>query len=283
MTLKDIKQQFYVHLEKVYPKEEITSMFFIALKHIQSEDRVYYALHQQDEISSAISDTYLKVIDQLQLEVPIQYIFGETEFFGLTFQVNENTLIPRQETEELVAWIIEEIDSNKKSENITILDIGTGSGCIPISIAKNTTKTNVKALDISTKALKIAKSNALINNAKVDFKQLDILTQDLKLNYDIIISNPPYVRELEKQEIKKNVLDYEPHLALFVKDTNPLLFYNRIADLALTHLNPSGSLFFEINQYLGEETIELLKEKGFVNIELRKDLFGNDRMIKAKK
>jgi release factor glutamine methyltransferase len=230
----------------------------------------------------------------LQQEKPIQYITGETWFYGLRFQVNENTLIPRPETEELVEWIIESQKSNVQSQTLAILDIGTGTGCIPISLKTNILQANVSAIDVSEHALEVAKRNAELNKVEINFIQANILeVQDLsqlstpnsqlRTNFDIIVSNPPYVRNLEKQEIKKNVLDYEPHLALFVEDTDALLFYRKIAQLALKNLSPNGLLFFEINQYLGNETVELLKKLGFKNIELKKDLYGNDRMIKCEK
>ena len=175
---------------------------------------------------------------------------------------------------------------------ITILDIGTGTGCIPITLKVNLPQANVSAIDLSEKALEVAKRNAELNKVEINFIQANILevedlsklqTSNFKLptNFDIIVSNPPYVRNLEKQEIKKNVLDYEPHLALFVEDTDALLFYRKIAQLAIKNLAPNGLLFFEINQYLGKETVELLQNLGFKNIELKKDIYGNDRMVKC--
>ena len=170
---------------------------------------------------------------------------------------------------------------NQKSK-IKILDIGTGSGCIAIALAKNLTNAQVFALDVSEQALSTAKKNAELNQVTIQFLHQSILeTEDLGQQFDVIVSNPPYVRELEKQEIKKNVLDYEPHLALFVEDTDALLFYRKIAQLALKNLTPNGILFFEINQYLGNETVELLQNLGFKNIELKKDIYGNDRMVKS--
>jgi release factor glutamine methyltransferase len=198
--------------------------------------------------------------------------------------VNKNTLIPRSETEELVAWVLAETNllvTNKQKE-ISILDIGTGTGCIPISLAKNLSAVHISAIDISLEALTIAKQNALLNNVTINFIAADILkTKVLTQQYDIIVSNPPYVRELEKVEIKNNVLENEPHLALFVANDNPLIFYSKIADLAKQHLSKTGILFFEINQYLGKETLMMLQEKGFKNIQLKKDFLGNDRMIKC--
>ena len=174
--------------------------------------------------------------------------------------------------------------SKVKSQKFDILDIGTGTGCIPISLKANLPQANVSAIDVSEKALEVAKRNATSNKLEINFILTNILeAKDLNQYFDVIVSNPPYVRNLEKQEIKKNVLDYEPHLALFVEDTDALLFYRKIAQLALKNLSPNGLLFFEINQYLGKETVELLENLGFKNIELKKDMYGNDRMIKCKK
>ena len=212
-------------------------------------------------------------------EEPIQYIIGKTEFYGFPFFVDQNTLIPRPETEELVEYILNEIDKNKP---LQILDIGTGTGCISISLAKHLPNAIVSAIDISKEALIVSRKNAELNDVTINFIEQDILkTEKLSQKYDVIVSNPPYVRELEKVEIKNNVLENEPHLALFVDNENPLLFYKKIADLAKNHLTKNGILFFEINQYLGKETLEMLQEKGFQKSELQKDLFGNDRIIKA--
>ena len=189
-------------------------------------------------------------------------------------------LIPRPETEELVSWILSNHDS---STHLKILDIGTGSGCIAIALAKNLPNAQVFAIDVSEKALATAKNNADRNEVKVNFIKQDILnTENLEQSFDIIVSNPPYVRNLEKDEIKQNVLAHEPHLALFVEDQNALIFYDKIANLSQRHLNPNGQLYFEINQYLGKEMVQLLEQKGFSAIELRKDIYGNDRMVFGK-
>ena len=283
VTLKAFKSVFTTALESLYPKTEIDSFFSIIIEEYLNLQRIDVIL-QPDFI---ISDEQLKqlnnTLSRLQKEEPIQYILGKTEFYGYPFVVNEHTLIPRPETEELVAWIIEVIKDNK---NLNVLDIGTGSGCIPISLKKELSFANINAVDVSIEALKIAQKNAVLNNVDLNFFERDILnTKDLNFisnsSFDIIVSNPPYVRNLEKVEIKNNVLQNEPHLALFVTDDNPLIFYNKIADLALKHLKSKGYLFFEINQYLGKETVSILKTKGFNTVELKKDMFGNDRMIKA--
>jgi release factor glutamine methyltransferase len=201
----------------------------------------------------------------------------------LDFEVNENVLIPRPETEELVDWILSNNRIIETSNPLKILDIGTGSGCIAISLAKNLPNAQVYAIDVSEQALATAEKNAKRNNVNVIFIQKDILaTEDLGQQFDIIVSNPPYVRNLEKEEIKKNVLNNEPHLALFVQDNDALIFYTKIANLAQKNLSDNGQLYFEINQYLGKEMIALLQNLNFKNIELRKDIYGNDRMIGCK-
>jgi release factor glutamine methyltransferase len=284
MTLKECRLHIHEALSKIYPKTEIDSFFFLMIEEKLNLQRIDTVLKPDLLISQDNLTTFLKIIKRLQNEEPIQYILKKTSFYGLPFIVDKNTLIPRPETEELVAWIIEEASKGKlhKKDKISILDIGTGTGCIPISLAKNLIKSSVSAIDISQKALLIAKKNALLNNTKIDFFEMDILnTESLPQKFDIIVSNPPYVRELEKTEIKKNVLQNEPHLALFVDNNNPLLFYKKIADLAIEYLRQDGLLFFEINQYLEKETVKMLEMKGFKNIELRKDLFGNYRMIQC--
>lgn len=280
MQLKQYKSYFSEQLKSVYPQTEIDTFFFFLIEEYLELKRIDLTLRPDFEISSDKRILLDEALVRLKEEEPIQYILTKTEFYGLPFKVNQNTLIPRPETEELVEWIINEVDKNQ--ESLSILDIGTGTGCIPISLKKHLPKTTVSTIDVSEEALKIAKQNAVLNKVEVFLMHQDILkTEELSGEFDIIVSNPPYVRELEKVEIKNNVLKNEPHLALFVEDNNPLIFYKKIADLAKNSLTKTGLLFFEINQYLGLETVEMLKNKGFTQIELRKDLFGNDRMIKA--
>lgn len=291
MLLKQYKNLFFDALKNIQDEQEIESFFFILTEYLLHLKRVDVALNPDFEISDAAIEKWNAILVELQQEKPIQYITGEAWFYGLRFEVNENTLIPRPETEELVDWILSSPITHHPT-SITILDIGTGSGCIPISLKANLSQANVSAIDVSKKALEVAKRNAELNKVEINFIEADILeVEDLSRlpspiihylsSYNIIVSNPPYVRNLEKQEIKKNVLDYEPHLALFVEDTDALLFYRKIAQLALKNLSPNGLLFFEINQYLGKETVELLENLGFKNIELKKDIYGNDRMIKC--
>jgi len=282
MQISNFKKHFFSELSGVYPETEIQSFFNILIELKLNLSRIEVALQPDLEISETTITFLQKAIAELKKNIPIQYITGETEFYGLKFNVNENVLIPRPETEELVDWILENSKLKTQNSKLKILDIGTGSGCIAISLAKNLSNTDVFALDISSEALKIAKKNAQLNKVDIYFSEIDILnTPDLPEKYNVIVSNPPYVRELEKELMQQNVLAHEPHLALFVKDNNPLLFYDRIAELANKQLSKKGSLYFEINQYLGNETVALLKQKGFQNIELKKDMFGADRMIKA--
>ena len=281
MLLKQYKAHFFNSLKNIQDEQEIKSFFFILTEYLHNLKRVDVSLNPNFEISEDVVQKWNAILAQLQQEKPIQYITGEAWFYGLQFEVNENTLIPRPETEELVEWILNS-PIIKHPSPINILDIGTGTGCIPISLKANLSQANVSAIDVSEKALEVAKKNAASNKVEINFIQANILeVEDLNQHFDVIVSNPPYVRNLEKQEIKKNVLDYEPHLALFVEDTDALLFYRKIAQLALENLSPNGLLFFEINQYLGKETVELLENLGFKNIELKKDIYGNDRMIKC--
>ena len=293
MLLKHYKTHFFDSLKNIQDEQEIESFFFILTEYLHNLKRVDVALNPNFELSEDDVKKWNAILADLQQEKPIQYITGEAWFYGLQFEVNENTLIPRPETEELVEFILKETSNFQlPASSLNILDIGTGSGCIPISLKANLPQANVSAIDVSEKALEVAKRNAQSNKVEVNFIQANILeVEDLSklplpnaqnlLPLDIIVSNPPYVRNLEKEEIKKNVLDYEPHLALFVEDTDALLFYRKIAQLALKNLAPNGLLFFEINQYLGKETVELLENLGFKNIELKKDIYGNDRMVKS--
>lgn len=280
IKIKEYKTKFTAELLPFYDEMEVESFFYLILENQRQLRRIDLALNIDLHFSAEEILIWNAILDKLQLEIPIQYILGITHFYGLEFNVNENVLIPRPETEELVEWIISSAVNMPKFKNIKILDIGTGSGCIAISLAKNISNAEVSAIDISYKALATAKENANLNKVVVAFIQKNILeTNDLEQQFDIIVSNPPYVRNLEKAEIKSNVLANEPHLALFVADDDALIFYRKIAELATKNLSVEGKLFFEINQYLGKETVELLEKMHFQNIELRKDIYGNDRMI----
>ena len=245
--------------------------------------RIDVALNPELEFSETELQKWDFYVQELQKQKPIQYLLGKTEFFGLEFFVNQHTLIPRPETEELVDLIIKE---NKSESGPHIIDIGTGSGCIAISLKTNLPLAEVSAVDISNEAISIARENAKNNNCFVDFRCLDILEWDHvfdeKETFDVIVSNPPYITQEEKNDMHRNVLQFEPHVALFVEDSAPLLFYDHISSFALKHLNKEGTLYFEINQYLAKETQELLLKKGFSEVLVFKDINAVSRMIKAK-
>jgi release factor glutamine methyltransferase len=283
--IKEYRTQFIQELTPIYDAGEAESFFYLILEEKHQLKRIDLALHPDLVFSEEEIVVWNSILEQLKQEIPVQYLLGKTSFYGLDFEVNENVLIPRPETEELVEWILESQKPNLETsgeslKDLKILDIGTGSGCIAISLAKNLPNATVFAIDVSEKALATAKTNAENNSVNVTFINQNILeTEDLGQQFDIIVSNPPYVRNLEKEEIKKNVLDNEPHLALFVADDDALIFYKKIAELAQKNLSENGQLYFEINQYLGKEMVDLLEKMNFKNIELRKDIYGNDRML----
>lgn len=291
MTLSALKSYFINSLKGYYPNEEIASFFYIASEYYMKYKRIDVSLNANEVVTTEHYEQFQNLLEQLKIYEPIQYILGDTEFFGLPFKVSASVLIPRPETEELVDWIISENQKSNTQAPITILDIGTGSGCIAISLAKNIPNAKVYALDVSNEALKIARQNAQQNEADITFIQADVLNKEAVMlslskqqqQFDIIVSNPPYVRELEKEWMHDNVLHYEPHLALFVEDDNALVFYEAIAELSQTLLKDTGYLFFEINEYLGEAMKTLLSKHQFQHIELRQDIYQKDRMTKAQK
>lgn len=280
MKLKQLKSDFTRTLTELYPWEEIQSFFNWLGEHYLGYSRFEISVNGEVEISPENKTKFSKALLRLQDQEPIQYIIGATEFYGLPFNVTPATLIPRPETEELVEWIIEKF--RLQTSDFRILDVGTGSGCIAISVAKHLENAQVSALDISKEALKVASLNAVLNNVEVAFFQANILTTTLPQQYDIIVSNPPYVRELEKEYMHANVLKHEPATALFVSNKNPLLFYRAIAQRARNHLTANGVLYFEINEYLSDEMQSMLEQEGFTEIELKKDIFGKYRMLKCK-
>lgn len=265
-------------LKDLYSPDEISSLTRLIL---EKEFAIPFAdilACKFNHLSDAEMQKLTEIVGKLKNSEPIQYILGETDFFGLAFYVNGSVLIPRPETEELVQWVLE----SAENKPIKILDIGTGSGCIAVTLAKKLPSAEVHAWDISEDALEVARRNAERNGVKVIFSKRDMLLEPVSdEKFDIIVSNPPYVTEVEKTEMQENVLNFEPHLALFVPDDNALVFYEKIADFALTNLNKGGQLFFEINRAKGADIAHLLEEKGFTNIELRKDISGNERMVMA--
>ncbi|MBC8769445.1 peptide chain release factor N(5)-glutamine methyltransferase [Arenibacter sp. BSSL-BM3] len=282
MLLKEIKRIYHLELDPVFPKGEVDSFFYLVIEHYLGLERFVLVMEPNLVVSKENEEPLFYVLSQLKEERPIQHILGKAHFCELEFYVDQNVLIPRPETEELVYWILEELQRQDSTKEIKILDIGTGSGCIGISLAKNLSNAKVVAMDISKKAIQVAERNAKKNNVDIEFVEGDILSiLDFEGKFDVIVSNPPYVRELEKVEMKNNVLDHEPESALFVSDRDPLIFYKKIVQFGVDHLKKKGVLYFEINQYLGEETKELLGNGKFSEIELRKDMFGNDRMLKG--
>ena len=282
MKLSQLKINFTTVLQGVYDKEEVHCFFYILCDFFLQYSRFEVSMALDTIVSAKNITAFDMALLRLKKQEPIQYILGCTAFYGLTFKVNEHTLIPRPETEELVDWVLSNL--HDQDSVLDIIDIGTGSGCIAISLAKNIPTARVSGLDISEKTLEVAQENAVKNQVLVSFCKKDILeTTALKNKYDVMVSNPPYVRQLEKKAMNANVLDYEPGLALFVPNEDPLLFYRKIARLAMVSLQTRGWLYFEINEYLSKEMDVLLKEIGFANIEIKKDFREVPRMIKCQK
>lgn len=267
-------------LSPAYSKEEIAGITRLIFEKVTGLSRLQVHLNQNETISAANLTQIREILNRLNRFEPIQYILGETEFYGLILKVTPAVLIPRPETEELVDWIIRDY----QKQTPCILDIGTGSGCIPVSLVSHIHGATAEGWDISTEALAVAKKNAVLNNVEVEFYLTDILNSDFPAankKYDLIVSNPPYVTTSEMPLMHRNVTEYEPHVALFVPDTDPLVFYRTITDRAITLLKPGGKIYFEINERFGKETVQLLSEKGFRNITLRNDINGKVRMIRA--
>ena len=273
MKVSNIIPYFKEELNGITDAREITAWAYLVIQYLLGLNRSDTIVYSNKVISIKNSECIKRIVSELKENKPIQYILGEAEFYGLKFKVNKHTLIPRPETEELVDWILKE-DFN------SILDIGTGSGCIAISLAKSSSA-QITAIDNCKKALEVAKENAKLNKVNIKFCMQDILQSPFLLNLDVIVSNPPYILESEKQKMKANVLQYEPHLALFTTDKDPLLFYKKIGSLAAKSLNCGGKLFFEINEQYGTEISRMLSKIGFVDIALKKDINDKDRMIKA--
>lgn len=279
MTVNDYKKQFLNQLPAFYEETECLNLFYLSMEFVLNFNKTDCVLNGNESISIENQQKIDEIVKRLQDNEPIQYITQQANFYGYEFKVSPATLIPRPETEELVEWILSEM-KNEPQKKWKVLDIGTGTGCIPITIKKEFPLAIVSAIDVSVDALQIAQENATNLQAEVTFIQQDILQAEKLDAYDIIISNPPYVRNLEKVEINENVLHHEPHLALFVDDNDPLIFYRKITQLGHKSLNENGMLFFEINQYLGNEMQEMVSEY-FKVIELKKDFIQNDRMMKA--
>ena len=267
-------------LAGVSSKTEIESLIFLIFEKMNGYSRTQFLLASNEILSEKERLEIQQIVDRLKNHEPIQYILGETEFFGLPFYTVPGVLIPRPETEELVQWIIQE----NKTIAPQILDIGTGTGCIPISVKKNIPGAVVTACDISAVCIETAQRNAALNECEISVIEYDILKNIPETSFpelDLIVSNPPYVRVIEKKKMEKNVLNYEPELALFVPDHDPLLFYTRIAEFAKSHLSNGGRLYFEINEAFGAECVDMLLQKGFSEVLLKQDIHGKDRMIRS--
>lgn len=279
MSLQDTKQAMKHQLSHLYDALEINSMVNILIEEVTGWDALHQNIHKNDALEQAQTDQLTQYVEKLLTGKPLQYIIGKAWFMGKAFMVNEAVLIPRPETEELVEWIVEYAQIINKP--LSIVDIGTGSGCIPISLKQAIPHASIAAMDISKEALAIARKNASIYNTNIDWIELDILqTKQLNDQYDIIVSNPPYIPNREKVNMQKQVIDHEPAIALFVPDQYPLIFYSKIAHLGITALKPNGQLFFEIHYDQGESILELLNEMGY-HAELRQDIYGKDRLVRA--
>lgn len=278
--VRDIKKYYREQLCSIYDYEEANSLILILLEHHFKIDRIKMAMEPDLRLSESEMLTFHFAVKDLLKNKPIQYIIGETEFCDLKFKVNENVLIPRPETSEMVYKIVN-CQQSTVNRHRSIIDIGTGSGCIAISLAKAFPESQVFALDVSEEALKVAKENAINNNVNVNFIHDNILNLKniIETKFDIIVSNPPYVRELEKAEMRNNVLEWEPHKALFVSDNDPLIFYRNILEFAKAHLNKNGEVWFEINEFLSKEMTDLCHELGFSDIEIHKDFRGKERIL----
>ncbi|MBR5780466.1 MAG: peptide chain release factor N(5)-glutamine methyltransferase [Bacteroidales bacterium] len=281
--VRDIRKYYCDQLCSIYDNEEASAMTLILLEHYFNINRIKMALEPNIRLSESEMLTFHFAVKDLLKNKPIQYIIGETDFCDLKFKVNENVLIPRPETSEMIYKIVnrqQTTDNRLRS----IIDIGTGSGCIAISLAKQIPNSKVYALDISEKALEVAKENAINNNVDISFINDDILSlsNNIESKFDIIVSNPPYVREVEKADMHDNVLNWEPQTALFVSDNDPLIFYRAILEFAKSHLKENGEVWFEINEYLGKEMIDLCHEMGFHEAEIISDFRGKERILRTK-
>lgn len=283
MTIASIEKIFIEDLTSIYGPEEASSIAWLTIGFVCRINRSQYISSKYDDLNETELASFHRILTELKKEIPVQYVLGETEFYGSVFKVDPSVLIPRPETEELVDWVLKDLKALKHDQNaLKVLDIGTGSGCIPVTIKKYLQDATVFGMDVSSLALDKARENAILNQTEVNFIEDNILLpMTSQSGFDIIISNPPYVMIREKEQMHANVLNHEPHTALFVPDEDPLIFYNAIADFAQKHLLPHGHLYLEINENLGAQTLSLLKIKGFKTLELKKDLRDKDRMIKA--
>ena len=280
-TLSDIIREYRTELGGIYPDNEIRNIGYLVSEHLLNYSKIDFHLNDQQPISAEMAEKFRQSLKRLKKGEPVQYITGSTEFYGLPFRVDRRVLIPRPETEELVNWIIRE----NTDLPVRIFDVGTGSGCIAVSLAVNLPRARVSACDVSEDALNLAMSNAETNRTAIRFFTFDLLDQKIILpgKYEVIVSNPPYVRQGEKIFMRSNVLDYEPELALFVPDADPLLYYRGLALMGRKYLQDGGKLYLEINESFASEVARLLENAGFYGIEIRKDLNGKARMVRGRK
>ena len=277
-TIRRLSQYALQELKDTYNPQEIQSICRIVFLDVLQYTKIDIHIRKNEILDESFVDKFFEIVRLLKIGHPLQYIIGETEFSGLKFGVNPSTLIPRPETEELVLLARERLAAGKK-----VLDIGTGSGCIAIALSAACPEAEVTGIDISPEAVETARANAVRNRVKAEFLIRDILHFETEAwqQYDLIVSNPPYVRESEKQEMQRHVLDHEPHRALFVPDSDPLLFYRRIAEFGCRYLASGGFLYFEINEALGKETAALLENYNYRQVHVVKDLFDKDRFVVA--
>lgn len=277
MKIKDIEQFYFDELKPFYPIVEVRNFVLLILNHLRNYERKDIIINDNSDLTDNEYNFVAESLRRLKENEPIQYIIGNTFFCDLKFFTDKRALIPRPETEELMYLILSE---NKNP--LSILDIGTGSGCIAISLKHNLPTTEVTAWDVSKDAISLAQKNADFHNLHINFEEIDVLSvKNIDKKFDVIVSNPPYVTPLDKEQMHENVLKFEPHLALFVEQDNPLIFYKKIADLGRTMLNNGGKLYFEINENYGKETVEFLNQMGYKSIVLIKDLSGRHRIIRA--
>jgi release factor glutamine methyltransferase len=284
IRVKDIVHLFKTELANLYDDSELNRVIAFSFEHVNNFSATDLVVRDEDVLTVNEAMRLHEILEELKLNVPLQYVLGEADFFGMKFQVNEKVLIPRPETEELVEWIFHETKNEKRKTKNEIIDLCTGSGCIAIALKKNILDVSIKATDVSEDALKVARENARMNDVEVLFIRHHILTESFKMvpdKFDIIVSNPPYVSEEEKSSLHDRVIHYEPHLALFVPAHDVLIFYKAIIDFAKLNLKPNGKIYFEINEAKGKEVVALLSANNFSEIELKKDMNGKDRMVKA--
>jgi len=282
MTSQAAYQQLFLQLSNLYDSNEAAGIANLVMEFVTGEQKIDRLLNGSSPITGEQQAQMHSLTEQLLQSIPVQYALNEAWFAGMRFYVNEHVLIPRPEKEELVDWVLKDIMQKKNSGN-KLVDIGTGSGCIPVTIKKQLQGWDIDAVDVSPAALEVARKNAAQLDADINWIEMDFLNEDSWNSlpvYDVIVSNPPYVKQSESFTMARHVLDHEPHIALFVPDEDALLFYKKTASFAQSHLHKTGAVFLEINESLGAEVVSLFNSKGFVT-ELRKDMQGKDRMLKA--